>query len=176
MTIGSLFNAWIGTDRDSPESANPAAEQGFRSQPRPRQARDRLSLNRLTPEAERELLDLENLAYRDHGAAISKLTAISDPDLKASALEAIARGWAKSDPQAASEWVAGLEPDNDSVSAALGLIPEWAAKNPEDCLAWTTSLTTGNLRDVSLAQLADAWVAINPQAALTRYFAMPPEL
>lgn len=118
---------------------------------------------------------IEDLATKNHDDAISLLDSFSDPERRALALAAIARGWAKSDPKAAGAWVAMLEPENDSISAALGLIPAWVAESPDACLNWATGLTVGNLRELSLAQLADAWVAIDPQRAVASYFALKPE-
>lgn len=118
---------------------------------------------------------LEDLAAMDHAAAILELDDLSDASLRSSALAAIARGWAKSDPEAAGAWVAGLESEEDGISAALGLIPVWADVNPNNCFSWATALDSGPLREVSLTQLADAWVSRNPQEALGRYLALSPE-
>ncbi len=126
-------------------------------------------------EIQNELQRIEDLARNNHDAAISLLDSFSDPELRALALAAIARGWAKSDPKAAGAWVAKLEPEIDSTSAALGLIPAWVAESPDDCLKWATDLTSANLRELSLAQLADAWVSKDPQRAVACYFALKPE-
>jgi hypothetical protein len=86
-----------------------------------------------------ELRSIEDLAGKNHDAAISLLDSLSDPELRSLALAAIARGWAKSDPKAAGAWVTKLEPENDSISAALGLIPAWVAESPE--FVWSRAAT-----------------------------------
>lgn len=98
-----------------------------------------------------EVQSIEDLARHDSAAAILRLDSLSDPELRALALAAIARGWAEVDPQAAGAWVAKLESENDAISAALGLIPAWVSVSP------------------------DAWVAVDPKRAVSSYFALKPE-
>lgn len=148
-------------------------ESGGRQGTRPRG--DSTIALRLNLETQNQLQSLEDLAFRDPAAALAKLAAWQDTDLRSVALAALARGWVKSDPEAAGGWVAALEPEEDGISAALGLIPTWAASSPNDCLAWSTRLVAGDLRDVSLAQLADAWVSTNPQQAVSCYFGLSSE-
>ena len=79
------------------------------------------------------------------------------------------------DPLAAADWVAGLDLEDDRISAALGLVPVWAASDPQACLDWATGCPAGALREVSLVELADGWVARQPRVALEVFSALPEE-
>jgi len=129
----------------------------------------------LNVESQAWLCSLEELAARDSQQALSKLAKIQDPDLLLLALAAVATGWGKLDPQAAADWLVGLETDTQRTSAALGLIPVWAASAPADCLNWATRSPAGNLREISLVELADTWCSNHPQEALSRFLALPSE-
>lgn len=174
LAVGIIFKAG---HREKPEVVRPTAAPERRAPGESRSGRPRVSVNsrQLNPAAVNELQSLEDLAVRDHDAAILKLQSLTDPELRPLALAAIATAWAKSDPDAAGAWVANLEPEEDALSAMPGLIAQWAASKPDDCLAWATDLTAGNLREVSLAELAGTWVAINPREALSRYLALAAE-
>lgn len=117
----------------------------------------------------------ESLAAGSPETAKSRLLAIGDPDLRALALTAIARGWAKHDPQAVSHWIEQLVLENEQVSAAIGLVPPWTRSNPLDCLDWVSSRSQATLREVGLVELADEWTERSPRQALETFMAMPSE-
>lgn len=121
------------------------------------------------------LNDLEALARKDPASSLDRLPFFRDHDLLPNALAAIARGWSLNDAPAAAGWVAGIESQDDQVSAVLGLVPNWMAQDPEACLDWVQSRPIGNLREVALVEIADSWVSRQPREALERFRAMQEE-
>lgn len=172
--LGGVALGYFMRDRpaESPSSGEPAAAP-MRNPPR--EARVSGGRPGLSAESQQRLDDLEALAASDPKKALTRLPAFRDTELLQLALSAVARGWARSDPQAAAEWTAGLESSDDQVAAALGLIPVWTSQNPEECLTWTSTRPAGNLREVSLVEIADTWVGKDPETALGRFLAMTPE-
>lgn len=129
----------------------------------------------LSAENQNRLRELEMLAASDPRLALTKLSSYHDPDLLHLAQGTIAKGWARTDPAAAAQWVADLPSAEEQVSAMLGLVPVWAAKDPEACLLWGDSLPAGDLREVSLTALADEWAFRAPGEALKRYLSLRTE-
>lgn len=169
---------WPRKEVDHPESNHTSGHHLASEMPSERSGKSSkrsASDSRLNPLMQDELKSIGNLARKNPASAISRLDSLSDPELRSLALAEIAKGWAETDPHAAGAWVASLESENDSITAAQGLIPAWVSVSPDDCLTWASSLEMGNLREVSLAQIADAWVSVDPQRAVLSFFALKPE-
>ncbi len=165
--------AAVKTRSDDPLVAGPAHDPSSSDASRRHRPPARPAFaSEATRESQAWLVTLENLASRDSQQALAQLAGILDPALRSLALAAIANGWTQVDAPAAARWVGGLQPEDDAVRAALGLIPVWAASAPTDCLDWANQRPPGALREMSLVELADAWGSAHPQEALTGFFAL----
>ena len=92
------------------------------------------------------------IARADPLEAAAQIDRIDDPLARMSAVESLARSWARRDPQAAQDWL-GDQPRDAREAATDDLVNGWAREDPEGALAFTLSLPGGDSRDQMLAGL-----------------------
>lgn len=73
--------------------------------------------------------------------------------------------WAKSDPEAAAQWIVTLPQDSGASHAAQGLTDTWARYDDAAASEWTANLPHGHARDGAAAGLAMGLAASEPEAA-----------
>jgi hypothetical protein len=79
-----------------------------------------------------------------------------DPTLRAVAAPRIAAAMSARDPQAAAEWVVGLEDRTLASEAASEVVRAWVRRDVEGVRRWVLGLERGEFRDDALATLAGA--------------------
>lgn len=95
--------------------------------------------------------------------AISMLANVTDPSAHQAAITSIAKGWAKSDPQAALTWAESLA---DSSAALKSVVTVWASADPASAVAYVKkSPAPENFLSIAPA-LAQKLATTDPQAAL----------
>lgn len=125
------------------------------------------------PQVRRRLIRavFERWAELDRHAALTALASLSSPQMKGTALAAILGVWVKTDPDAAWQWVAGLE--HDSVLQEAGvmeLISLTATNDLDHYRTWALQIDDPLLRNKLLAHLASQWAEKDPVVALDAAF------
>ncbi|MFK7851024.1 MAG: hypothetical protein AB8D78_08610 [Akkermansiaceae bacterium] len=125
--------------------------------------------------SERQLEQLAWLAEDDPKGALAELARLAESEIYPFAFSAVAAGWAKVDPVAASKWVEGIESEDFGVSALFGLIPVWGSVDPQMALNWALKVDKRTLRDVALVELASVWGSYDSVEVFKKYRSLPEE-
>lgn len=88
------------------------------------------------------------------------------------AAQAIAREWAKQDPDAALAWARGL-PEGMRAGALEGVLGSMAAENPTGAAKIALEMPAGDDRNRLLGQLAEGWAGRNPAEAMKWAASLP---
>ena len=142
---GEIASKWAATDFGSAESW----VQGL-----PADARDR---------AMSELL--QTLASTDPEAAAAKLSSITEGRDYNRAMEDIAGDWARSDPGAAADWIAEVNPE-DPDGPIREVMSSWAGQDSAAALSWIESQPQGQIRDEATSTYIFANRTADPQESI----------
>jgi hypothetical protein len=86
------------------------------------------------------------------------------------AITAIAQNWMSHDPQAASQWIQGLQStslDKSGLDNAVRVIVQTQAENdPSTAYNWATTINNANMRNNQISNVLAAWAQTDPQAAM----------
>lgn len=130
------------------------------------------------PDVRRHLLCylFERWVVLDHAGALAAMRGIFSPQHKETALRAILGIWAKSDADAAWQYITAKEDDSvlqeAGIEILLGLND---GANPLRYLAWAGQLDDVFLREKALVQIGDSWMSKDPQGALAAVMAVEPQ-
>lgn len=102
----------------------------------------------------------------DPQAAAAWVAEVTDPALRDSAYQKVARRWAESDVPAAREWAAGLADTAARASASEGVAWTWAQRDSKAAYEWAAAIPEPAIRDQVFVKLAKLLAVQQPQEAV----------
>lgn len=82
-------------------------------------------------------------------------TALTDSEVRVQAFAALASSWLNQDSEAASQWIAGMEPGPQRDAAVDSLLQKVHQMDPESAAAWTETLSQEQLRQAWMEKLQE---------------------
>jgi hypothetical protein len=99
--------------------------------------------------------------------------ALTDPKMRAAALDTVSRQFLRQDPAAAAEWAKSIAGQPGTAQAVAVIVDAMARKNPAEAAAWVSNLPDGEGQRDALGQVFRDWTRSDPTAASTQLTQMP---
>ena len=106
----------------------------------------------------------QEMGWRD-GAKVADWLSSIDGGAATSAYAPLLGGWVKSDPLAASEYVASMPPSENRDWAIGGMVHSHRWEDPTAAIAWANELSSAEGREKVMTLAAEAYVRKDPAAA-----------
>jgi len=109
----------------------------------------------------------ENWAYTAPAEAANWAAQLQDPENRRAMLSGAISSWSEHDPDAAMDFIAGVETDESHMSGMLkDVIYNWSSVDPSGTVGWLENQESGESKDNVLSVFSDVIMNIDSEAAV----------